>query len=182
MPTRRQMLFTAAAATLGVTASVDHAFAASPYTPWLDKRMTLHLQRVLQLSDDDWSAVAPRLDPVLHLLYERDRFGRVKLPKPSRTDAPPDPSTGGNIVAIKNDASRQADPGTPTAMMADHYFQLITVATESGPPTAEIKAALNDYRLARAKSDAELAHARASLRELMDLRQEAVLVVMGILD
>lgn len=182
MPTRRQMLFSAAvAATLGVTATGE-AFAASPYTPWLDKRMTLHLQRVLALSDDDWSAVAPRLDPVLHLLYERDRFGRVKLPKPSRSDTPPDPSTGGNIVAIKNDPTRQADPGTPTAMMADHYFQLITVATESGPPTAEIKAALNDFRLARAKSDAELAKARASLRELMDLKQEAVLVVMGILD
>jgi hypothetical protein len=37
-------------------------------------------------------------------------------------------------------------------------------------------------RTARAKSDAELAQARSSLRELMSFKQEAVLVVMGILD
>jgi hypothetical protein len=182
MTSRRHLLFTAAAAaTLGVTAA-DEAFGASPYTPWLDKRMTAHLQRVLELNDDDWAAVAPRLDPVLHLLYERTAFGRPKLPRPPRPGETPDPSTGGNIVAVRNDRSRQADPGTPTAQMSEHYFQLIAIATESTPPAAEIKQALNDYRLARAKADAELAQARASLRELMDLKQEAVLVVMGILD
>jgi hypothetical protein len=181
MPTRREILLSAVAATLGASA-IGEAWADPIYTPWLDKRMTLHLQQVLALSDDDWAAVAPRIEPVLRLLYQRSAFGRPRLPRPPRNGESPDPSTGGNIVAVRNDPSRQAEPGSPTALMSEHYFQLIAIASQSSPPAAEIKAGLNDFRLARVKADDELAKARSSLRELMDLRQEAVLVVMGILD
>jgi len=41
---------------------------------------------------------------------------------------------------------------------------------------------LDEYHAARAKSDAELAQARAALRDLLTIRQEVILVVMGVLD
>ena len=47
---------------------------------------------------------------------------------------------------------------------------------------AEIKSALDEFRKAREKSRQELAAARKSLREIVALRQEAQLVLMGVLD
>ncbi len=46
----------------------------------------------------------------------------------------------------------------------------------------QIKAKLAAYRAAKNKANQELAAARQSLRQIMDLRQEAVLVVNGLLD
>jgi septal ring factor EnvC (AmiA/AmiB activator) len=45
-----------------------------------------------------------------------------------------------------------------------------------------IKAALTALRLAKEKTDQELARARHALRQLMTLRQEAQLVLSGLLD
>ena len=56
------------------------------------------------------------------------------------------------------------------------------MASQAAPSTGDVKAALTDFRSARARSDAGLAQARASLREVMSFKQEAALVVMGILD
>ena len=55
------------------------------------------------------------------------------------------------------------------------------LANEQAKP-AEIKSALAEFRKAREKSRQELAAARKSLREIVTLRQEAQLVLMGLLD
>jgi hypothetical protein len=46
----------------------------------------------------------------------------------------------------------------------------------------QIKAKLTAFRAAKEKTARELAGARQSLRQLMSLRQEAVLVLNGLLD
>jgi len=48
--------------------------------------------------------------------------------------------------------------------------------------TDQIKAKLTAYRAAKEKANQQLAAARQSLRQIMNLRQEAVLVVNGLLD
>jgi hypothetical protein len=50
------------------------------------------------------------------------------------------------------------------------------------PDTEQLKAKLAAYRAAKAKADQELVVARQNLRQIMNLRQEAVLVLNGLLD
>ena len=186
MPSRRQMLFSSLA--LGLTAAAgEKTFAKHDDTtssngkPWMDDHMAAHLQQVLGCSDEEWLALSQKIEPVLQLMYQRSRFSKFKVPK-VKDGQQRDPANGGNIVAIKHDPSRTADPGTPNAALAEDYFKLISLASQPTPYSGELKVALIEYRAARAKSDAELAKARSSLRELVTFKQEAVLVVMGILD
>ena len=148
----------------------------------MDSRLTEHLKRVLGLSEDEWNVVSPRMEAVLLMNHQRERFSRTRPPKASEDGQPRDIAVGGDIVSVRNDESRLPDAGTANAEMGDCYFRLISLASQPSTFPADFKESLNRYRAARAKSDAELANARSALRELMTARQEAVLVVMGILD
>ncbi len=55
------------------------------------------------------------------------------------------------------------------------------VASKETPPD-EVKAKLTALREARAKSQAELSKAQEQVRELLTARQEAVLVMAGMLN
>jgi hypothetical protein len=55
-------------------------------------------------------------------------------------------------------------------------------AIDAEAPTEQIKAALQKFREARKRKQAELAKAQDDLRDVLTLRQEATLVSMGILD
>lgn len=146
----------------------------------MDERLAAHIQQALGCSDEEWQALSQKIEPVLLLLYQRQRFSKLKVPK--LKDGQQHDANGGGNVPVKHDLSRYGDPGTPNAELAEHYFELISLASEQRPFTVDLKIALNEFRAARAKSDAELAKARSSLRELVTFKQEAVLVVMGILD
>jgi Spy/CpxP family protein refolding chaperone len=50
------------------------------------------------------------------------------------------------------------------------------------PDMDQIKAKLAAYRAAKSKANQELAAARQALRQIMNLRQEAVLVLNGLLE
>ena len=147
--------------------------------PWMERLSGLKDQ--LGCSDDEWPVIAERIEAVVKMNYDRHRFGHFKLSKPS-TDGQPTGTPNSATVAIKSATVHVGERGSAIADMADAYSKLISLGSQENPPIAEIKAALNDYRNARAKSDAELAAARSSLRELVSLKQEADLVVMGILD
>lgn len=60
--------------------------------------------------------------------------------------------------------------------------ELREVLDRSGTEANEIKSKLTALRMARDKADQELAKARKDLRQLMTLRQEAELVLSGLLD
>jgi hypothetical protein len=182
MQSRRQLLLSSLAVGLFAEGLSPIAEAQGNSNPWMDDRLTAHLKTVLGLSDAEWEVVSARIEPVLMLMYQRDRLGRPKPPKASRDGQPRDISEGGSLVALKTDSSRMAEPGTPNADMTDQYLKLISLASQPAPFPAELKDTLNHFRAARVKSVEELTKARESLRELMSLKQEAALVVLGILD
>ena len=164
---------------------VAHQVAAAPggSSLWMDQRMQDHLKRVLELSEPDWQALSPRLDRVLMLVRQRDQFGRAKTPKPPKPDRPPrDLASGGDIVSLKVDSSLDSGPGTPGAEMREHYRNLIALASDKFARTGELRDTLIRFRAARAKAAEELAKAREDLRGLVTVKQEVVLVVMGVLD
>jgi hypothetical protein len=70
-------------------------------------------------------------------------------------------------------------PGMPQPLPEAEALQK---SLESEAPPAEIKARLEKYREARKRKAAELAAAQKDLREVLSLRQEAVLVSLGMLD
>jgi hypothetical protein len=186
MPSRRNILLSTLALTLS-SFKTTFLFAAAdtdphPTKPWMDERMSAHLQSVLGFTDQDWQTVSQKVEPVLQLMYQRDRFGRTKIPKPVTDGRTREISSGGDIVAIKSDPGRIAERGSANAELGEAFFRLVTLASQAAPSTGDVKGALADFRNARSRSDAELAQARTSLRELMSFKQEAALVVMGILD
>src|ERR1700722_19393651 len=132
MPSRRDILLTTIALGLGAakTGSLFAAQDALPPTtkPWMDDHISAHLQSVLGFSDQDWPVVSQKIEPVLHLIYQRDRFTRTKLPKPSKDGQPHEIASGGDIVAIKNDPGRVAERGSSNADLAESFFKLISLA------------------------------------------------------
>jgi predicted S18 family serine protease len=60
--------------------------------------------------------------------------------------------------------------------------ELSTLLQNKDAKPEDIKAALAAYRDARTKAKAELEKAQKDLRDLLTVRQEAVLVSMGTLD
>jgi len=65
---------------------------------------------------------------------------------------------------------------------SDPDVEILQKAIESNAPSAQIQSALAKLREARKQKQAELAKAQADLRSVLTTRQEAALVVAGMLD
>jgi Spy/CpxP family protein refolding chaperone len=76
----------------------------------------------------------------------------------------------------------QGRPGGPPAAESTEAKELRKVLESDDTPDNEIKAKLKALRDARKKSDDALKKAREELREVLTTRQEARLVLSGILD
>ncbi|OHB68013.1 MAG: hypothetical protein A2Y76_09525 [Planctomycetes bacterium RBG_13_60_9] len=78
----------------------------------------------------------------------------------------------------------QMGPGNarPTTEIEQRSRDLRELLRDEKAPADQIKAKLTAYRAAREKTAQELIRARQSLRLLVTLRQEAVLVLNGLLD
>ncbi len=108
------------------------------------------LKSQLQLSDQEWAAVKPRLQAVYDLVRPLSH-----LP--------------GESAAPKTEVEQKSR-------------ELREVLRDDKADMGQIKAKLAAYRAAKAKANQELAAARQNLRQIMNVRQEAVLVLNGLLD
>jgi chromosome segregation ATPase len=70
----------------------------------------------------------------------------------------------------------------PKGELEQRTRELRELLREDTPATDQIKAKLAALRAAKERANQELAQARQSLRQIMNLRQEAVLVLNGLLD
>ena len=111
-----------------------------------------------------WKAVEPLLKDVMDKQREtmsgfRD-FGFMG--RPNRPDAAPGGPGGGT-----------PDPSADA---------LRTALSSQDTPAADIKAKLDDLRKARKQKEKDLQNSRDALRKVLSVRQEAQLVLRGILD
>lgn len=121
--------------------------------------MALRLREALACSDEEWEVIGPRVEKVAEIQFEarRARFGGM--------GGPGGPGGRGGMF--------QASPEA----------QALSEALDSEDTSNEdIKAKLKAFRDAAKKKEEELKKARAELREVLTLRQEARLVLMSILD
>jgi len=136
---------------------------------WQERR-NQEMKTALGMTDEEWTAVQPLIEKVQTLNREamQMRFGRGGRGA-GRRGGP-----GGNEPA--GDTAQELSP------LAQAFQELQTVLENDEATTEDIQAKLTAYRQAREKAKQELDQAKQELREVVTSRQEAVLVVRGVLD
>ncbi len=146
------------------------------------QRMNDRLKGYLKASDDEWSVIQPLLEKVQDKQREtyagRGPGGPGGAPGGDRHrhEGGNNPSGGGDANARPQGGGDPRRGGTPEA-------QALRSALENeSTSTTEIKAKLQAVRDARKKAAADLAAAREDLKKVLNQRQEAILVLAGMLD
>jgi Spy/CpxP family protein refolding chaperone len=130
------------------------------------QRMLDRIKENLGATDEEWQAIQPRVEAVQALLRQaRPGMGGRMFGRGGQPPAPP------------------AGPGAPELSeteKATQALQAVLDNTQSKPE--DIKQALTAYREARDKAKQELAKAQEELRKIVTPRQEARLVLLGLLE
>ena len=130
------------------------------------QRMVERMKDVLEINDEEWKVVEPKLTKVATLTFE----SRI----------------GGIGAMFGNRGGRGGDAATsrpaPTSEVGKAGAELGKVLADKEAKSEQIRAALQALRDARAKAKAELDGAQKELREVLSVRQEAILVTMGLLE
>jgi hypothetical protein len=137
----------------------------------------------LGFTEDEWTQVKPRYEKVTELNRDLNMggMGRAMGGRGGRG------GRGGNMGggpggAGGSETTSANAPGAPEQTELDKARQGLREVLDNQEATPEqIKTALTKYRDVRKKGEAELEKAQASLREVLSVRQEAMLVSQGLL-
>ncbi len=156
------------------------------------QRMMDNWKQQLGADDDAWKVIEPRLTKVMELNRQTMMGGRGMFgmfgPRGMRTQRGdrggqgasqgqgPGASQGNRPPRFPGDENRE-----PTAVEKAQETLSATLESESASPDI-IKEQLTALRAARVKAQQELAAAQQDLRQILTLRQEAVLVLSGMLN
>ena len=139
------------------------------------QRMAERIKTQMKATDEEWSVIQPLLEKVETKTRESmgGRFGGMM----GGGRGPRRENNGGG----NGGGEAPRDANRPQAAGAAET-QALRDTLEGDASTADIKAKLQAVRDQRKKSEAELASAREDLKKVLNVRQEAVLVSMGVLD
>jgi len=125
------------------------------------------IQEALQADAESWAVLQPRIEKLMAASQEtQSRMGRFM----------------GRLRRRSGGEAGTAEGETPLSPVAAATQALQTVLENEAATADEIKAALTTLREAREKAEQELDKAQAAVLELLTQRQEAQLVLMGMLD
>jgi len=145
------------------------------------QRMAERLKTSMKVSDEEWAVLQPLIEKVNTKRMEaggRGGFGGPGGPggpggDRRGGDRPPGGAPSGGGTPGAGDQNRGGSPES----------QALRTALESeSTPVEDLKAKLNAVREVRKKAAAEIEAARAELQKVVNVRQEAVLVAMGVLE
>jgi hypothetical protein len=137
--------------------------------------MEQRMKEMLGATDDEWKVLGPRVMKVQEL-SRQTRGGGPGMMMFGRGMRGGTGGPGGNRPGGPMGTNREL---TETEKIQE---QLQTLLEDNTTTPDKIKEQLTKLRAAREKDKAELAKAQKSLREVLTLRQEATLVLMGMLD
>lgn len=123
------------------------------------ERMRETWKQRLKATDEEWAVI----EPLITKVTEARRMTRPPAGRGGPGGARPPEGAEDSALRKATDALRQA------------------VEDEAAPPET-LKARLDELRAARAAAEAELKKAQDELRGVLTVRQEAQLVLMGLLD
>jgi peptidoglycan hydrolase CwlO-like protein len=133
----------------------------------MQQMMQNRLDRIkndLGASDDDWKALEPKISNVMQLQFQNQMARGRGFQRRG----------GGN--------NQDPNANTPTNPIQAAMRELQTTLDNKDATPEQIKSKLEAVRDARKKADENLKKSQDDLRELLTVRQEAVLVSNGILD
>ena len=129
------------------------------------QRMSERMREALGATEEEWQVLGPRVEKVQNLSRQ---------------------VTGGGMRMFGRRGGRRG-PGGPEGEQPQTELQkaqsaLQEALADDSTPNADITARLTKFREEREKIKQELDVAKTELREIITLRQEAQLVLMGLLD
>lgn len=134
----------------------------------MQKRLLENVRtRLVVTNNDEWLVIEARLSKVIQVRMESMMSSMGGMMG----------GMGGGMGGMGGGERRFPGFGQPNP-----DAEALQKAIESKAPTEQIKSALARFRESRKQKDNELAKAREQLRQVLSLRQEAVLVSMGLLD
>ena len=122
------------------------------------------VKEAIEAGDDDWKALGPKVGEVMTLQRQ---------------------SAGGGMRMLFRSRRGSRRPANTERKLSDIEKvteELQKLLENKDASAKDIKAKLKDLREAREKTKAALDKARTALRELLTQRQEAKLVMFGIMD
>jgi len=143
------------------------------------QRMNEHLKTALKVNDEEWGVIQPLLEKVQTKMRESmmSRFGMMGGRRGGQGGGQGGPGANANAGG-NNSGDRSNRPDRPKAP----EMEALQKALESDSTSpGELKTKLQAVRDARKKSTAELEQAQEDLRKVLTQRQEATLVMMGML-
>ncbi len=137
------------------------------------QRMNERLKTALKASDEEWAVIQPLLEKVMEKQREvmMSRMGGL---------FGGDRRGGGNRPGGP-EQNNATNTNRPPRVNQPEIEALKNALQNDSTPNDQIKAKLEAVRAARKKATAELEAASEDLRKVLSLRQEALLVMMGIL-
>jgi hypothetical protein len=161
-----------------VIATAQDAGARRGFDPdQMRERMMDRMKSELQTSDEEWTVIQPLLQNVM--LKQREatagRMGGMGAfaGQRGRPDAPGQAQAQG---------ARAGRPGAAQPAGASQVEALSKALESPNTSASELKQRLAAVRKAREQAETELKQAREELRQVLTVRQEANLVLMGIMD
>lgn len=133
----------------------------------VQERMIERFKEVMECSDEEWQVIAPKVLSV-YRLSNQSRTGTIRT------------MMGRTSQGNQSDNRRTR---TSTSNQSDESLTKLQELLENeNATTSDIKKLVSEVRKAREKSEQELATAQKELRELLTVRQEAILITLGLLD
>ncbi|MBN2455181.1 MAG: hypothetical protein JXB29_01380 [Sedimentisphaerales bacterium] len=140
------------------------------------QRMVEMVKSELGATDKEWTVIEPRLTKVMTLSRDVSQRGMGMMRRGRRGD-----DTGG-----RGGRGRQGQPTQESqseqseVQKATNSLQEVLDKSDASPD--EVKAKLLALRNAKEKTKQELAKAQQDLKQILSIRQEAKLVLLGLLD
>lgn len=167
----------------------------------MEEQETLAMKQTLGVDERQWKVIEPKLKKVKH--YRKQAFIRTKPPFQSNfTSFSTGPGgaqgvggfagggggnfhfqAGGTMSGMGvGSMSSMGDPDRPLTDGERLIEELQWLLQEPNPEPGEIRQKLDALRKAREKATQQWVRAQQELRKVLDLRQEATLVMMGLLN
>jgi hypothetical protein len=138
------------------------------------QQMNDRMKELLAASDDEWKVLQPQIENVQTLQRSANYRGGFGLLYGNA-----DNGGGGRGRGFRG--GQQPDNTPPSAVEVKSKELAAAIQNKDTKPD-EYKAKLAAYREARTQAKADLGKAQESLREVVTVRQEAVLVELGLLE
>ncbi len=141
------------------------------------QQMADRMKQMLGATDDEMQVLQPKIDQVMQL--QRDAGGRGGFGGRRGGGGQGGPGGGG---PGGGQGAGGPNNGQPQSDVQQKIADLRTTLDNKDAPASEISAKLEAVRAAKAKAKDDLAKAQKDLKDVLTARQEAVLVMMGLLD